>query len=161
MVKDPNPITVRGRLTADPEIVTMNSGRSLVKFTIVSNGRSRDSQSGEWSDGIPTFWNCRAWRDLADHIASSFSKGSEVIALLRPDPQSWQDKEGNNRRRVDWLVEDMGPSVLHATTVTTRVKRASGFHPSPQGTNPGDAPHLTRSQTRVLTNIQTNAKGDY
>lgn len=140
MAKDPNLIVLRGRLTADPELRTAGAtGVSVVRFCVVSSGRSKNS-TGEWVDGEPTFWNCEAWRDLAEHIASSFVQGLEVLVWARPKTSAWTDKQGQKRSRVEWLVEDMGPSMLHATAQVTRVRSAPGFRSAPQGVNPGDGP---------------------
>ena len=72
-------ITMVGNLTADPELRFLPNGTAMVKITLASTPRILDRASGEWKDGDPLFLNCTAWRDLAEHIAESLTKGTRVI----------------------------------------------------------------------------------
>jgi single-strand DNA-binding protein len=131
MAKDPNLVTIRGRIASDPAISTTGSGANVVSFTIASNGRVKNRSTNEWEDGETTWWHCSAWRDLADHVVASLPKGTEVIALGRPHPNSYRNKDGAQVTRLEWVLDDIAASVQHATLQVTRIKsKPSGFKPS-------------------------------
>lgn len=113
-------ITVIGNLTADPELRYTQNGLPVVNFTIASTPRTFDRQSNEWKDGDALFLRCSAWRDSAEHIAASLTKGSRVIAQGNLEQRSYQDREGNNRVSVELNVQEIGPSLRYATAQISR-----------------------------------------
>ncbi len=72
-------ITVVGNLTNDPELRFTASGAAVAKFTVASTPRTLDRQSGEWKDGEPLFLSCSVWRQAAENVAESLTRGSRVI----------------------------------------------------------------------------------
>jgi single-strand DNA-binding protein len=126
-------MTVVGNLTDDPELRFTSSGAALVKFTVASTPRTLDRQSGEWKDGDPLFLNCTAWRDLAEHIAESLTRGTRVIVSGRLRLSRWEDKETHEKRSAYGLeVDEVGPSLRFAQAKVTRMSRskaADGFTP--------------------------------
>src|SRR5262245_39734810 len=90
-------LNIVGNLTGDPELRFTENGVARVKFTIASTPRTFDKASGEYRDGEPLFLNCTAWRDLAEHIAESLSRGSRVIATGRLRLSRWDTDEGEKR----------------------------------------------------------------
>src|SRR5262245_877314 len=90
-------ITVNGNLTDDPELRFLESGTAMVKFRVASTPRVQDRDGGGWKDGDPLFLTCTAWRDLAEHIAESLSKGTRVIVTGRLRQSFWQTPEGDKR----------------------------------------------------------------
>jgi hypothetical protein len=79
-------ITVVGNTTADAELRFTPSGSAVANFTVASTPRMMDRQSGEWKDGEPLFLRCNAWRDLAEHVAETVTKGMRVIVVGRLKP---------------------------------------------------------------------------
>ena len=135
MAKDPNQITIRGRLTRDPELRTTAGGVSVCNLSIASSGRVRNRDTNRWEDGDPFYWECEAWRSLAEHIASSFSKGDEVIAIARPKANEYMSRDGTRVRGVVWQLESLAAAVDHATVSVTRTRG-----PRPAGAaDPGPA----------------------
>jgi single-strand DNA-binding protein len=126
-------ITMVGNLTADPELRFLPNGTAMVKFTIASTPRTLDRQSGEWKDGDPLFMNCTGFRDLAEHIAESLTKGTRVIVSGRLRLSRWEDKETGDKRSAYGLdVDEIGPSLRFAEAKVTRMNRskaADGFTP--------------------------------
>src|SRR4051794_35093478 len=108
-------ITIVGNLTGEPEVRFLPSGTAMAKFTLASTPRTLDRQSGEWKDGEPLFLNCTAWRDMAEHIAESLTKGTRVIVTGRLQLSRWEDKETGEKRSAYGLeVDEIGPSLKFA-----------------------------------------------
>ena len=119
-------VTIVGNLTGDPETRTTQSGTHVAGFTVASTTRSRDKATGAWVDSQALFLRCSAWRDLADHVAGSLSKGMRVIVQGRLSQRSWEAKDGSKRTSVELTVDEIGPSLRHATAQVTRLE-SRGF----------------------------------
>ncbi|GAA2534925.1 single-stranded DNA-binding protein [Microbacterium mitrae] len=117
-------ITVVGNLTADPELRYTQNGLPVANFTIASTPRTFDRQANEWKDGEALFLRASVWREFAEHVAGSLTKGMRVIASGRLRQRSYQDKEGNNRTAIELEIDEIGPSLRYATAQVTRA--ASG-----------------------------------
>ncbi|MGT2425707.1 single-stranded DNA-binding protein [Amnibacterium kyonggiense] len=119
-------ITVVGNLTADPELRYTQNGLAVANFTIASTPRSFDRASNEWKDGEALFLRASVWRDFAEHVAGSLTKGSRVIATGRLKQRSYQDREGQNRTAIELEVDEIGPSLRYATAQVTRASGGGG-----------------------------------
>ena len=115
-----NSITLIGNLTGDPELRFAQSGAAVANFTIASTPRAFDKQSNEWKDGDTMFLNCSVWRQAAEHVAESLTKGTRVIVQGRLKSRSYDDREGNKRTVFEVDVDEVGPSLRYATAVVTR-----------------------------------------
>ena len=113
-------ITVRGNLTADPELRYTQSGLAVANFTIASTPRTWDKATNDWKDGEALFLRCSVWREFAEHVAGSLTKGSRVIATGRLKQRTYETKEGEKRTSIELDVEDLGPSLQFATAQVTR-----------------------------------------
>ena len=113
-------ITVVGNLTADPELRYTQNGLPVANFTIASTPRTFDRQANEWKDGEALFLRASVWRDFAEHVAGSLTKGARVIATGRLKQRSYQDREGQNRTSIELEVDEIGPSLRYATAQVTR-----------------------------------------
>lgn len=119
-------LTVVGNLTADPELRYTQNGLPVVNFTVASTARNFDKASGEWKDGEALFMRCSAWREFAEHIAGSLTKGMRVVATGRLRQRSYETREGEKRTSIELEVEEIGPSLRYATAQVTRAARGSG-----------------------------------
>ena len=119
-------ITVVGNLTADPELRYTQNGLPVANFTIASTPRNFDRQANEWKDGEALFLRASVWREFAEHVAGSLTKGMRVIATGRLKQRSYQDREGNNRTAIELEVDEIGPSLRYATAQVTRAAGGSG-----------------------------------
>ena len=119
-------ITVVGNLTADPELRYTQNGLPVANFTIASTPRNFDRQANEWKDGEALFLRASVWREFAEHVAGSLTKGSRVIATGRLKQRSYQDREGNNRTAIELEVDEIGPSLRYATAQVTRAASGGG-----------------------------------
>ncbi|MBN7792413.1 single-stranded DNA-binding protein [Microbacterium esteraromaticum] len=124
-------ITVVGNLTADPEIRYTQNGLPVANFTIASTPRSFDRQANEWKDGDALFLRASCWREFAEHVAGSLSKGMRVVAQGRLRQRSYQDRDGNNRTAIELEVDEIGPSLRYATAQVTRAARSADAQKGP------------------------------
>ncbi|RQP12085.1 MAG: single-stranded DNA-binding protein [Microbacteriaceae bacterium] len=119
-------ITVVGNLTADPELRYTQSGLAVANFTIASTPRTFDRQANEWKDGEALFLRASCWREFAEHVAGSLTKGSRVIATGRLKQRSYDDRDGNKRTAIELEVDEIGPSLRYATAQVTRTSGGGG-----------------------------------
>jgi single-strand DNA-binding protein len=119
-------ITVVGNLTADPELRFTPSGAAVANFTVASTPRSFDRQSNEWKDGDTLFMRCSVWREAAENVAESLTKGTRVIVQGRLVQRSYETREGEKRTVVELQVDEVGPSLRYASAKLTRTQRGGG-----------------------------------
>ena len=123
-------ITLVGNCVNDPELKFLPSGVAVCNWTIASTPRTFNKASNEWEDGDTLFLPCSIWRQAAEHVAESLTKGTRVIVTGRLKQRSYDDREGNKRTIYEVEVEEVGPSLLRATAVVTRA--TSGAQPGRQ-----------------------------
>ncbi len=119
-------ITVVGNLTADPELRFTPSGAAVANFTVASTPRTFDRQSGEWKDGEALFLRCNIWRQAAENVAESLTRGARVVVQGRLRQRSFETKEGEKRTVVEMEVDEVGPSLRYATAKVNKVNRGGG-----------------------------------
>ena len=119
-------ITIIGNLTADPELRFTSSGAAVASFTVASTPRTFDRQTGEWKDGETLFMPCSSWRDAAENVAESLTKGTRVIVQGRLTQRSYTTREGEQRTVVEMQVDEIGPSLRYAKAQVTRQPRGGG-----------------------------------
>ncbi len=126
-------ITVIGNLTTDPELRFTPSGSAVANFTVASTPRTFDRQSNEWKDGETLFLRASVWREAAENVAESLTKGMRVIVSGRLKSRSYETKEGEKRTVVELEVEEIGPSLRYANVSRGFVKSKA-----PVDWNPSD-----------------------
>lgn len=138
-------ITVVGNLTADPELRFTPNGAAVANFTVASTPRTFDRQTNEWKDGEALFLRCSVWREAAENVAESLTKGMRVIVQGRLKARSYDDRDGNRRTSWELDVDEVGPALRFATAKVTRAQRSGGgggggFGGGQQGGGFGGAP---------------------
>ena len=116
-------LTVIGNLTADPELRFTPNGAAVANFTIASTPRTFDRKTNDWKDGETLFLRCSVWREAAENVAESLTKGTRVIARGELKPRSYETKEGEKRTVMEFEVEEIGPSLRYATAKPTRANK--------------------------------------
>lgn len=134
-------ITVIGNLTNDPELRFTPSGSAVANFTIASTPRTFDRNSNEWKDGESLFLRCSVWREVAENVAESLTKGMRVILSGDLKQRSYETKEGEKRTVIELEVQEIGPSLKYANAKVNRTQRkeqgnSAGFA-SPGAPGPG------------------------
>jgi single-strand DNA-binding protein len=119
-------ITVVGNLTADPELRFTPSGAAVANFTVASTPRIYDRQSGEWRDGEALFLRCNIWREAAENVAESLTRGARVIVTGRLKQRSFETREGEKRTVMEVEVDEIGPSLRYATAKVNKASRSGG-----------------------------------
>lgn len=113
-------ITVVGNLTGDPEVRFTPAGAAVANFTIASTPRTFDRQTNEWKDADTLFLRASIWREAAENVAETLTKGTRVIAQGNLVQRSYETKEGEKRTVVELQVTEIGPSLKNATAKVTR-----------------------------------------
>ena len=119
-------VTVVGNLTGDPELRFTPNGQAVASFTVASTTRVLDRTTNEWKDGDTMFLRCSVWRQYAENVAESLTKGTRVIVTGRLKQRSYETKEGEKRSVVELDVDDVGPALRNATAKVTRAARGEG-----------------------------------
>jgi single-strand DNA-binding protein len=118
-------ITITGNLVDDPELRFTPSGAAVAKFRVASTPRTFDRQTNEWKDGDSLFLTCSVWRQAAENVAESLTRGMRVIIQGRLKQRSYEDNEGVKRTVYELDVEEVGPSLRNATAKVEKVRRNS------------------------------------
>jgi len=116
-------VTVIGNLTDSPELRFTPAGVAVANFTVASTPRVFDRNSNEWKDSDALFLRCNIWREAAENVAESLTRGSRVIVSGRLKQRSYEVRQGNKRVVSELDVDEMGPSLRFATAKVTRVGR--------------------------------------
>ncbi|WP_431953910.1 single-stranded DNA-binding protein [Nocardia lijiangensis] len=119
-------ITVIGNLTADPELRFTPAGQAVANFTVASTPRVFDRNTNEWKDGEALFLRCNIWREAAENVAESLTRGARVIVSGRLKQRSYETREGEKRTVVELEVDEVGPSLRYATAKVNKASRGGG-----------------------------------
>jgi len=133
-------VTVIGNLTADPELRFTASGAAVANFTVASTPRTFDRSTGEWKDGEALFLRCNIWRQPAENVAESLTRGARVIVSGRLKQRSFETKEGEKRTVIELEVDEIGPSLRYATAKINRAQRSDGGGGGGYGSSGGSRP---------------------
>jgi single-strand DNA-binding protein len=119
-------ITIAGNLVDDPELRFTPAGQPVARFRVASTPRFRDNATGEWKDGDSLFLTCNVWRQAAENVAESLTRGMRVIVSGRLRQRSYETKEGEKRTVYEVEVDDVGPSLRNASAKVNKVARSNG-----------------------------------
>lgn len=126
MAQGETTITVVGNLVADPELRFTPSGAAVANFRIASTPRRFNRQTNQWDDGEAMYLTCNVWRQAAENVAESLTKGMRVIVYGRLRQRSFETREGDRRSVFEIEVDEVGPSLSFATAQVNRVQRGGG-----------------------------------
>ena len=119
-------ITIAGNLVDDPELRFTPAGQPVARFRVASTPRFRDNSTGEWKDGDSLFLTCNVWRQAAENVAESLTRGMRVIVSGRLRQRSYETKEGEKRTVYEVEVDDVGPSLRNASAKVNKIARSGG-----------------------------------
>ena len=120
-----NTVTLVGNVTDDPELRFTPSGAAVANFTVAVNRRYKNAD-GQWEDKLDGFFRCNCWRDMAEHVAESLTKGTRIVVTGRLQQRSWEDQDGGKRSAIEIQVDEVGPSLRWATATVQKTERTSG-----------------------------------
>jgi single-strand DNA-binding protein len=119
-------LTITGNLIEDPELRFTPAGQPVARFRIASTPRYRDGKSGEWKDGDPLFLTVNVWRQAAENVAESMTRGMRAIVTGRLRQRSYETKDGEKRTVYELEADEVGVSLRNATAKVAKVARTSG-----------------------------------
>jgi len=119
-------LTITGNLVDDPELRFTPAGQPVARFRVASTPRFRDNATGEWKDGDSLFLTCNVWRQAAENVAESLTRGTRVIVTGRLRQRSYETKEGEKRTVYELESDEVGVSLKNATAKVAKVTRAGG-----------------------------------
>jgi single-strand DNA-binding protein len=119
-------LNITGNLTGDPELRFTPSGSAVANFTVAATPRTFDRNSNEWKDGETLFMRCAVWKEAAENVAESLTKGMRVIVSGRLKQRSYDTKEGEKRTVIELEVDEIGPSLKYANAKVNRTQRSGG-----------------------------------
>ena len=123
-------ITVIGNLVDDAELRFTASGAAVASFRIASTPRTFNKETNGWKDGETLWLTCSVWRDQAEHVAESLTKGMRVIVTGRLKSRQWETREGEKRTSIEIDVDEVGPSLKRATVTVHKTEREKPSEPS-------------------------------
>ena len=131
-------VTIVGNLTDDPEVTFTPNGAAVCNFRLAVTARVKDGDS--WRDGDTSFYRITAWRQLAEHVAESLTKGDRAVVIGRLKSRSWETPEGDKRSVVEVEADEVAPSLRWAIAKPQRAARNGEAKPSGSGDFNDDAP---------------------
>ena len=133
-------VTIVGNLVRDPELRFTKNGQAVASFTVVSSSRYMDKTTNEWKDSDPVFMNCNVWREHAENVTNSLTKGARVLVTGKLKQRSYTTKEGQERQVVELEVEDVGPALRYATAKVSKIAREGGSNFGGNSSAPASSP---------------------
>src|SRR5271170_5604314 len=140
MIMNEAQMTLVGNLVEDPELRFTPAGQPVAKFRVASTPRYLDKSTNEWKDGDSLFLTCTVWRQAAENVAESLTRGMRVIVTGRLKQRSYETKEGEKRTVYELEVDEVGPSLRSASAKVTKATRTSGAPASQQASGKGTDP---------------------
>lgn len=119
-----NQVTIVGNVTDDPELRYTPAGAAVANFTVAVNSRKRVGE--QWEDKLEGFFRCTVWRDLAENVSESITKGTRVLVTGKLQEQRWEEKDGAKRSRIEIQVDEIGPSLKWAKATVVKASRTGG-----------------------------------
>jgi single-strand DNA-binding protein len=133
-----NTVTLVGNLTDDPELRFTAQGAAVANFRIAVSKRIRDPQTNEWKDGDTSFFRVNVWRQLAENVAESLTRGTRVVVTGTLKMRQWETQEGEKRSVVEIEATEVGPSLKWATAKIEKTSRQGGQGAAASGGGGGD-----------------------
>ena len=119
-------VTLTGRLTADPELRFLPSGKAVANFTVVTATRKQNQDTKAWEDSETTFWRCNVWDRQAENVVESLSKGVEVVVAGKAYTREYTTKEGEKRTSLEVQAYSVSPSLKWVTANIVKADRNGG-----------------------------------
>jgi single-strand DNA-binding protein len=131
-----NSISITGNLTREPEIRYTRDGQATAQLGVAVNRRWQDRTTQEWQESV-SYFDVVCWRDLAENVALTLTKGMRVVVTGRLEQRSWESEVGEHRSKVEITADEVGPSLRFATADVQRNERRAALEPSEVGADAG------------------------
>lgn len=127
-VSTENHVTLVGNLAETPPLRFTGNGVPYCQIVVSVNRRVRNQQTNEWESRLDGHFRGTVWRDLAEHVAGSLTKGTRVMVVARVVTRSYDDAAGVTRWVTELEIDDVAASLRWATV---QVTKANGAQPQP------------------------------
>jgi len=114
-----NTTVLVGNVTRDPELRFTPGGAAVATFGLAWNHRTTNRQTNETEEQV-SFFDVTCWRQLAENVAESVTKGMRVVVYGRLQQRSWESAPGERRSKVEVVADEIAPSLKFATAQVTR-----------------------------------------
>jgi len=121
-----NSVTIVGNMTDDPELKYTPNGAAVANFSVAVSRRVKDEATGQWTDADTSFFRISVWRQLAENVAESLTRGTRVVVTGRLKQRSWETPEGERRSVVEIEADEIGPSLKWATARVEKTSKGGG-----------------------------------
>ncbi|MGH3850542.1 MAG: single-stranded DNA-binding protein [Pseudonocardiaceae bacterium] len=118
-------VTIAGTLVADPELRFTPTGAAVANFTVAANDRRYDKTTGEWVDNGATFLRCSIWRQAAENIAESLTRGTRVLVTGVLRQRDWETTNGEKRYGFEVDATEVAASLKWSTVTITKATRTN------------------------------------
>ncbi len=152
-----NSVTLVGNVTRDPELRFTNTGQANVTFGLAVNRRWQNRQTQEWEEAT-SFFDVVCWREMAENVAESITKGARVVVAGRLEQRSWETDQGEKRSVVEVVADEIAPSLRWATAQITKNERRGPGDGGPRG---GGRPAAPAPQPQPQPQPAADAGGGY
>jgi single-strand DNA-binding protein len=119
-----NSVTLVGNVTREPELRYTAAGQAMAKFGLAVNRRWQNRQTNAWEEST-SFFDVVAWREMAENVGESITKGTRVVVTGRMEQRSYENQAGEKRSAVELVADEVGPSLRWATAKVVRNERRS------------------------------------
>ena len=127
-----NSVTLVGNVTRDPELRFTPNGQATASFGLAVNRRWQNRQTQEWEEAT-SFFDVVCWREMAENVSESLTRGARVIVTGRLEQRSWETPEGDKRSRIEVIADELGPSLRWATAQIVKNERRGPGGEAPVG----------------------------
>lgn len=121
-----NTITITGNVVADAEVKFLPSGVAIASFTVADTPRIKDKATGEWKDGTTLFLRCNLWREAAENVAETITKGMRVVVTGHLKAREFESRDGGEKKMIELEVDEVGPSLKYARASVSKQPRSAG-----------------------------------
>ena len=151
-------VTIVGNLADDPELRYTQGGVAVVSVRVGSTPRTFNRTTSAWEDGETVWVRCTAWREVAENVAQSLTKGTRVVVTGRlKAPSAYQSAQGEARASLELEIEEIGPSLRYATAAISRRAREAGSGAGAVAGDPwGDAPAVSKGSSKPADDAWAN-----
>lgn len=136
-------ITGEFTVGSDPELRFAPSGIAVASFSAVAD-KSKKTDDG-WEKDKEIWVRVTAFKQMAEHVAESVTKGSRVVISGQISLSDWEDKDGNKRTSAEVVADEIGVSLRFGTAKYTKAERQqqaapAADNPWASGTGTADNP---------------------
>src|SRR5581483_442756 len=117
-------ITVCGNAVDDAELRFTPQGAAVARFRIASTPRVYNKQTSAWEDGDSLFLPVTVWREQAENVAGSITRGTGLVVVGRLRQRSYETKEGEKRTVYEVEADEVAVSLRRATVTVQKAQRS-------------------------------------